>query len=167
MKNLLRWACAIACVLLPSLASAQSTGSSVIFPSGWAPGQSVCTKQVDGSCVPVSAANPFPVTGGGGGGATGPTRATSTTTPGSVTTANTYQSALASNTSRNGCTIQNTSTSTMRIYVGAVGSATDAGAFQIAAGGSFSCASPGGIVITDAISVASSTATSSYVVVSQ
>jgi hypothetical protein len=166
MNNLLRWACAAACVLLPSLASAQSIGSSVIFPSGWAPGQSVCVKQVDGTCVPVSAANPLPTTGGGGG-SSGPARATSTTTPGSVTTANTYQSALASNTSRNGCTIQNTSTSTMRVYVGAPGSATDGSAFQIASGGSFSCASPGGIVITDQISVASATAAASYVVVSQ
>jgi hypothetical protein len=167
MNILLRWACAIACALLSPAAWAQSeppvqARGTFIPPSGLA------YKDASGNTLIVSTTNPLPVVGGGGGGATGPTRATSTTTPGSTAaTANTYQSALASNTSRNGCTIQNTSTSTMRIYVGAVGSANDAGAFQIAAGGSFSCASPGGIVITDAISVASSAAASPYVVVSQ
>ncbi|WP_380787225.1 hypothetical protein [Sphingomonas sp. R86521] len=80
MNNLLRWACAAAYVLLPSLASAQSVGSSVIFPSGWAPGQSVCVKQVDGTCVPVSAANPLPVSGGGGGGSSDATAVNQTVT---------------------------------------------------------------------------------------
>jgi hypothetical protein len=45
-------------------AEAQSVGSSVIFPSGWAPGQSVCVKQADGTCVPVGPGTPLPVRGG-------------------------------------------------------------------------------------------------------
>lgn len=36
------------------------TGSSVQFPAGWAPSTSVCVKQVDGSCIPVSASIPLP-----------------------------------------------------------------------------------------------------------
>lgn len=47
-------------MLLAAPAVAQSTGSSVIFPSGWAPGQAPCIKQADGTCVPVSASTPLP-----------------------------------------------------------------------------------------------------------
>lgn len=47
--------------LLAAPAAAQP-GSWVQFPNGWAPGTSPCTKQVDGTCVPVSAAAPLPVT---------------------------------------------------------------------------------------------------------
>jgi hypothetical protein len=62
MKSLLRLgAIALACLAMP--AAAQSVGSSVIFPSGWAPGQSICVRSVtDGTCVPVSSASPLPVT---------------------------------------------------------------------------------------------------------
>jgi hypothetical protein len=42
-------------VSISATAPAQSTGSSVVFPSGWAPGQSPCVKQSDGTCAPVSA----------------------------------------------------------------------------------------------------------------
>lgn len=58
--TIIRWACALALALLSPLATAQ-TGSSVQFPAGWAPGQSPCVKQGDGTCVPVSASNPLPV----------------------------------------------------------------------------------------------------------
>ena len=65
MKHLLRGVAALAAaMLMPALAAAQSVGSSVIFPSGWAPGQSVCVKQPDGTCVPVGPAAPLPVRGG-------------------------------------------------------------------------------------------------------
>ncbi len=63
MKNLLRRALSLALVSIAMPAAAQSVGSSVVFPSGWAPGQAPCIKQVDGTCVPVSAANPLPVAG--------------------------------------------------------------------------------------------------------
>lgn len=46
--------------LLATSAAAQSTGSSVQFPSGWAPGQAPCVRQANGSCVPVSADAPLP-----------------------------------------------------------------------------------------------------------
>ncbi|MDE0879995.1 MAG: hypothetical protein OSB00_15240 [Sphingomonas bacterium] len=69
MTTLLRWASAIALALIPAFASAQ-TGTSIQFPAGWAPGTSICVKQPDGSCSPVSSANPLPVTGGAGGGST-------------------------------------------------------------------------------------------------
>ncbi len=59
MKNLLRWAGAIA-LALPSVALAQSVGSSVVFPSGWAPGQSICVRQADLTCIPVSTSTPLP-----------------------------------------------------------------------------------------------------------
>jgi hypothetical protein len=52
---------AMALVAAPIEASAQSVGSSVIFPSGWAPGQSICVKQVDGTCVPVGPSLPLPI----------------------------------------------------------------------------------------------------------
>lgn len=55
---------ALATCAAPVLAQ---NGSSVQFPAGWAPGQSICVKQPDKTCVPVSADNPLPVTGGGGG----------------------------------------------------------------------------------------------------
>ncbi len=61
MKNLLSRACALVLALLPAAAFAQAAGSSVVFPSGWAPGQSPCIKQGDGTCTPVSTTNPMPV----------------------------------------------------------------------------------------------------------
>ena len=49
---------ALACA---ASAGAQSTGSDVRFPAGYAPGESPCTKQTDGTCRPVSASDPLPV----------------------------------------------------------------------------------------------------------
>ena len=114
MKTLLRWAGAIALVLLPSLAVAQS-GTSVQFPAGWAPGTSVCVKQVNGTCLPVSVDNPLPVTGASGGSASaGATSATTASVP--ATTAPT--SLLAANTNRAGASITNDSTAIMYVLVG-------------------------------------------------
>ncbi|MDY0958866.1 hypothetical protein SOM26_09240 [Sphingomonas sp. CFBP8993] len=42
---------------------AQTMGSSVQFPGGYAPGSAPCVRQADGSCVPVGAAAPLPVAG--------------------------------------------------------------------------------------------------------
>lgn len=72
--TIIRWARALALALMlcaPGMALAQIEGSSVQFPAGYAPSQSICTKQANGKCVPVSADNPLPVTGGGGGGGGG------------------------------------------------------------------------------------------------
>lgn len=57
------WACASLLVSIPL--QAQSVGSSVVFPAGWAPGQAPCTQQVDTTCVPVSRFAPLPVVAGG------------------------------------------------------------------------------------------------------
>jgi hypothetical protein len=67
MNKLLIWAGALALALIASPSLAQ-TGTSVQFPGGWAPSTSICVKQVDGTCTPVSTTNPLPVTGGTGGG---------------------------------------------------------------------------------------------------
>ncbi len=96
-----------------------------------------------------------------------PQRATSTTTNGSVATANTFQSALASNATRKGCAIYNNSANAELIFLGAPGSATSANSIPLPAGGSFNCGSFQGIVLTDQISITSATAASTFVVVSQ
>lgn len=96
-----------------------------------------------------------------------PQRATSTTTNGTVATANTFQSALAANANRKGCAIYNNSANAELVFLGAPGSATAASAIPLPAGGSFNCGSFQGIVLTDQISITSATAGSSFVVVSQ
>lgn len=96
-----------------------------------------------------------------------PQRATSTTTSGSVTAANVYQSALAANANRKGCAIYNNSANAELIFLGAPGSATTATSIPLPAGGSFNCGSFQGIVLTDQISITSATAASTFVVVSQ
>lgn len=92
-------------------------------------------------------------------------RSTSTIANGSVAVTNAYQSALAASTTRSGCLIQNTSAGTIKLFLGAPGSATDAQAFQIPAGWAFSCRS-GELVITDQISI-TGTAGATYVVSTQ
>ena len=71
--TIIRWAALALALMLcaPVAALAQAEGSSVQFPAGFAPSQSICTKQANGKCIPVSADNPLPVTGGGGGGGSG------------------------------------------------------------------------------------------------
>lgn len=96
-----------------------------------------------------------------------PQRATSTTTNGSVATANTFQSALAANANRKGCAVYNNSTATELVFLGAPGSATAANAIPVSAGGSFNCGSFQGIVLTDQVSITSATAGATFVVVSQ
>jgi hypothetical protein len=82
MKNLLRWAGAIALALIPSAALAQA-GSSIQFPAGWAPGTSICVKQANGTCAPVAADNPLPTA------AAGVATATSAALTGTATTTST------------------------------------------------------------------------------
>lgn len=96
-----------------------------------------------------------------------PQRATSTTTNGSIAAASAFQSALAANPSRKGCAIYNNSAAAELIYLGAPGTATVANSIPLPAGGSFNCGSFQGIVLTDQISITSTTAGSTYVAVSQ
>ncbi len=57
-----RWAVLTAMILTWAVpGAAQTTGSSVQFPGGYAPGSAPCVRQFDGSCVPVGPAAPLPV----------------------------------------------------------------------------------------------------------
>ena len=96
-----------------------------------------------------------------------PLRATSTSASGAVTTANTYQSALAANASRKGCAIYNTSAAAQLVFLGAPGSANPGSSIPVPAGGSFNCGSFQGLVLTDQISITAATSGATYVVVSQ
>lgn len=117
----------------------------------------------------VTVGNPAAVSGGGGGGGnvtvTAGFTATTTEAAGTVTTHATFQSALASNSSRKGCTIQNTSTDIEYVFFGATGSATTSNAFALGAaagaggqGGSITCAIGGLGVATDNVAITSKTA---------
>ena len=74
-----------------------------------------------------------------GGTAPGPANYTTTQTGSTVTTHLTFQTALASNASRHGCTITNTSTDTEYVFFGANGSATTSNSLPVAAGGQATC----------------------------
>src|SRR6266576_2175644 len=83
-----------------------------------------------------------------------PSAATTTQTGSSVTTQNIFQSALASNATRKGATLQNTSAvDVMYVFFGATGSATKAASFQISPGGSIQATTGTGVVLTDNIAV--------------
>lgn len=158
MKRLLILACAVAALSGPAL-SAPAVLPVVVNTSGQnvSAGAVICVDSV-GSLT--GCGSPAPVT--------------TTVINSTIATLNTYQSALAANVARKGCLIVNKSAAIMRIYVGAPGSANDAqaqillaGTVGAADGGSFSCGLSQGAVITDQISIASPTATSAYLVMSQ
>jgi hypothetical protein len=109
---------------------------------------------------PVTDGNPLPVKTGA------PLRAASTTIAGTIAAANAYQTVLAADALRKGCTIQNKSAATMRLHLGATAAAADARAFDLPAGGTFAC-NGDGLVITDEISIASATAGAAFVVARQ
>ncbi len=88
---------------------------------------------------------------------------------GSITTGGTFQTLLASNSSRKGCLIQNPTTASEPLYVSvgiATGSATLAKAFSLAPGASFRCAN-GGLVVTDNIAVTAPTTAHAFAEVDQ
>ncbi len=89
-------------------------------------------------------------------------KATSTLSNGSVATGGTFQTALAANSARDGCLIQNTGSAALYVFLGATGAA-EAQSFQIAAGATFSC-SQGQSVLTDEVQVTSGTAGETFVV---
>lgn len=93
---------------------------------------------------------------------------TSTSTGVTITTALTFQSVLASNSSRKGCLVQNKSTDVEELFIGANGSATVAASLDLQPGQTFSCAASGGKVVTDNLSMTSKTLNgATAVVVSQ
>jgi hypothetical protein len=108
--------------------------------------------------VPVTAATPLPVTMGA------PPVATSTDASGTVAAGGTYQTVFAASPSRKGCLIQNPTTATevLNIKVGAMASP-----FALPVGQTFSCANPGGLVITDAITITAATTSHAFAAVSQ
>lgn len=63
MRTLLTSTLALAFLFSGSPALAQSAGSSVQFPGGFAPGVSLCVQQAGGACQPAGAQTPLPVTG--------------------------------------------------------------------------------------------------------
>jgi hypothetical protein len=79
---------------------------------------------------------------------------TSTPAALTITTAGTFQSVLAANVNRHGCTIQNTSADTEYVFFGANASATTSNALQLSPGASVSCAG-NGVVLTDNVSMTS------------
>lgn len=84
----------------------------------------------------------------------GPTAVTTTTNPGTVTVTGVFQSILAANPTRYGCVVQNQSNDILYIFFGANASATEASSLTIGPGGSIPCNLPGGVVLTDNVSVA-------------
>lgn len=151
MKLLLRLG-ALALGLIPCAASAQSAGSSVQFPAGYATGQSPCVKQADGSCLPVSATTPLPV-------ASAATAVTGADGSGTVTTSGVFQPLQAANPARKGCTVQNTSTVAEQLRQGTT-------VWTLMPGQPFNCAS-GNVVATDAIAITSATAGAQFSAVFQ
>lgn len=99
--------------------------------------------------------------------AIGGSKVTSTVAGGTITTAGTYQTVLAANAARQGCFIQNTSSATMKFFLGPPGSASDATSLIVVAGGTFSCLGAGGLVLTDQISATATASLATFVVVSQ
>lgn len=94
----------------------------------------------------------------------GSSGSTSTDISGTVTLGGTYQTALAANTARKGCLIQNPTTATeiLSVKVG-----TMATAYSLPIGATFSCASAGGLIVTDAITLTAATTSHAFAGVSQ
>lgn len=90
---------------------------------------------------------------------------TSTMATGAPTTP-TFSSILAASSTRKGCLVQNTGTTTGYIYFGATGSATTSNSFQLSAGQSISCQS-GNITLTDNIAATCASGTCAFVISSQ
>lgn len=94
-------------------------------------------------------------------------RGGSTSVAGSIATASAYQSVLPQNGARKGCVIYNTSAAAMLVYLGNPAAATAGTSIPLAAGGSFNCGSPQGLVVTDQVSITSATQGSTFVAVYQ
>lgn len=94
---------------------------------------------------------------------------TTTMTSGTVTTANTFQSVSGSGAglTRKGCTLQNTSSGLLYVYLGPTANATEASSFQVPAGGTFSCSLVSGGVAGDNVAITSATQGATWVLGSQ
>ena len=79
---------------------------------------------------------------------------------GTIAVTNTFQSVIARNTSRSGCTVQNTGTNTMYVFFGPLADATAAKSVKLAAGQAVSC-NNGPVTLTDEVSI-TGTATEAF-----
>lgn len=73
-------------------------------------------------------------------------------TAGVIVSTNTFQQAIPAFPTRRGCTIQNNGTNNMRVFIGAIGSASTTNSFILAAGQSLNCNS-GPIILNDAVNI--------------
>jgi hypothetical protein len=148
---MMRFALALIATMLTSVAFGQAQ-----FPAkdtSHVPGYVQECLDVNGNAVPV-----------GAGCASG--SVTTTVTNSTISVTNTFQQALAASSSRKSCLIQNTGTHVEFFYFGTIGSATISNAFQVNPGQTISCATPNGLVLTDAVNVAG-TSGDGYVAVNQ
>lgn len=88
----------------------------------------------------------------------------STQTASTVTLGGTFQTAIAANASRKGCTIQNTSAlaEPLLVYFGTLGDATTGNSFSLPSGASINCYA-GLIVLTGAVNVTAATTGHAFV----
>ncbi len=177
MKSLLLAAVALACGIgLAPAARAQpkqviaTCGSGVTFAVGDGVNGTINTAGQE--CTTASVTVPGSVTVSGavtvtsGSVTTSPAGAASTQAAGTVTLGATFQTALAASSTRLGCTIQNTSTHTMYVFVGTLGSATTGNSYQVPPNGTFAC-NAGPIVLTGAVNLTTSTTADTFVVANQ
>lgn len=174
MRRAIGLAALIAATLAPSALVAQAVTTGVVGRPAPTDGNQIAGRDAGGLLrVPLVDAsgnlsfNCASGCAGGGGSAPAPLTAASTTAAGTVTTGGTYQSALAASTTRKGCLLIDTGTAPLAVFLGAPGSATAATSIPIAAGGSLNCATAGGIVLSDQISLTSATTGAAYLVISQ
>ena len=122
----------------------------------WAPASAAtpCPVSIAGGTAPIGSITPLGVTGT-------PAALTTSGTPGTFTTA------LAASSSRKGCTIQYTGTHLLYVYIGG-GTAATSTSEQLQPGQTFSCSPLGATIVEQGLlSIASTAATDSAVVVSQ
>lgn len=95
------------------------------------------------------------------------TTATTTQTSGTITAGGSFQTALAANTSRKGCIVQNQSSHVMSVYLGTLANATTTLSYQLTALGgnrdTFYC-NQGPVIPTDNVNVETGTTNDAFVV---
>jgi len=98
-----------------------------------------------------------------------PNGVTTTNASSTVATGGTFQSAIASSSTRKGCFVQNPTTATEPLFVffGANGSATTATSVSLSPGASVNCTTGSGQVLTDNVSVTATTTSHAFVAMNQ
>lgn len=131
-------------------------------------GFSVAQYLSGGSPVSVTTATPLPVTGSSSLPIVIAPLPVTTTMATAAPTTPTFSSILAASSTRKACLVQNTGTTLAYVYFGATGSASTSNSFQVAAnGGTISCNTPGGPVLTDNVAATCSSGTCAFIIASQ